>query len=106
MYRCDVCDSLVPPNTPSITIIVETRPRDYPHRGKAHWIPPTNGGKGKWIDDPGGAGTEIVRELRVCAACAAARGRPAEPGAAALGPRSNASRAELRLTHEVREGFG
>jgi len=77
MYRCDVCDSIVPPNTSSITIVVETRPREYPQRSKAHWIPPANGGKGKWIDDPGGAGTEIVRELRVCAPCAATRGHPA-----------------------------
>lgn len=28
-------------------------------------------GKGKWVDDPGGAGTAILREIRACATCAA-----------------------------------
>ena len=71
MYRCDVCDRVVPANTPSNRITVETRAVEYPRRASVHWIPPTDGGKGKWIDDPGGRGTEIVRELRACPACAA-----------------------------------
>ena len=36
-----------------------------------HWHPPRAGGKGKWVDDPGGHGTEIVRELRACESCMA-----------------------------------
>lgn len=49
----------------------ETRPAQYAARPRAHWQPPRAGGKGKWIDDPGGRGTEIVRELRACDECAA-----------------------------------
>jgi hypothetical protein len=51
--------------------VIETRPADYPARPRAHWHPPRAGGKGKWVDDPGGSGTEIVRELRACEPCAA-----------------------------------
>ena len=71
MFRCDVCDCVVPANTPSNSIVVETRPVEYPLRPKVHWIPPKDGQKGKWIDDPGGHGTEIAREQRVCPQCAA-----------------------------------
>jgi hypothetical protein len=43
---------------------------DHPAREKVHWIPPHDGGKGKWIDDPGGRGNQIVREVRACPDCA------------------------------------
>jgi len=79
MYRCDVCDRVVPANTPCTRIVVETRAVEYPEREDAHWTPPSAGGKGKWIDDPGGSGTEIVRELRVCPDCAAARAMKEHP---------------------------
>lgn len=52
-------------------MVVQTRPAEYPVRPGAHWHPPRAGGKGKWVDDPGGHGTEIVRELRACGDCAA-----------------------------------
>jgi hypothetical protein len=70
MYRCDVCDSVVPPNTPTERVTVETRRVEYPHRSKVHWLPPKDGEKGKWVDDPGGTGVETVREQKVCEACA------------------------------------
>jgi len=74
MFRCDVCASLAPPRTSCNRLVAETRPADYPARAKAHWHPPRaggSGGSGKWTDDPGGHGTEIARELRACAPCAA-----------------------------------
>lgn len=74
MYRCEVCDRVVPPNTPCNRIIIETRAVEYPTRPKVHWVPPKDGGKGKWVDDPGGHGTAIVRELRACPPCAAEAG--------------------------------
>lgn len=72
MYRCDVCGSVAPAHTPCNRIPIETRPVEYPRRPDAHWQPPKAGGQGKWVDDPGGAGTAIVRELRACPDCAAA----------------------------------
>jgi hypothetical protein len=71
MYRCDVCDSVVPANTPAERVTVETRVIEHPHRPKAHWQPPRPPAtKGKRVDDPGGTGTAIVREAIVCARCA------------------------------------
>jgi hypothetical protein len=84
MFRCDVCASISPPNTPCNRLVLETRPADHPARANAHWHPPLRGGKGKWVDDPGGHGPQIVRELRACSPCAAksaAIDRPTEPAA-------------------------
>jgi len=72
LFRCDVCDCVVAPNTSPITI-AETRAITHPRRSKIYWHPPKDGEKGKWVDDPGGPGTQIVRELRACASCAATR---------------------------------
>jgi hypothetical protein len=78
MFRCEVCGSVTPPGTSVNRITVETREVDYPSREKVHWQPPRAGGSGKWVDDPGGHGTEIVREVRACASCAA-HARDARP---------------------------
>jgi hypothetical protein len=86
MYRCEVCDRVVPANTPCNLIVLETRVVEYPKREDAHWQPPDAGGKGKWIDDPGGRGTQIVRELRACPTCAAANAAKEHPP-----PMSNAA---------------
>jgi hypothetical protein len=59
---------------------VETRERQYPFRFKANRFkrPPRPGdpegkkGRVRYRDDPGGSGREIVREVLICAACAAA----------------------------------
>jgi hypothetical protein len=71
MYRCDVCAFVVPANTPCNKIVVEIRPIEHPPRPKVHFQSGGDGGKGKWVDDPGGHGTAIVREVNACAACAA-----------------------------------
>jgi hypothetical protein len=70
MFVCEVCGSVAPPRTRSHRIVVETRATVHPPRSDAHWHPPRAGGKGKWVDDPGGRGTQIVRELRACESCA------------------------------------
>ena len=71
MYRCDVCDRVTEPSVPCHQIAVETEPIAHPRRPEIYWRPPRGNEKGKWIDDPGGAGTRIVREVKACAECAA-----------------------------------
>jgi len=71
MFQCDVCASVARPRTRCNRLVIETRAADYPARAKAHWHPPQRGGSGKWVDDPGGHGAEIVREIRACESCAA-----------------------------------
>ena len=72
MYRCERCRSVVPPRTPAKRLVVQTRVVEHPYRKEAGVR--IVDGKLKKYDDPGGTGTQIVREEVVCSACAE-RGR-------------------------------
>ncbi len=67
MYRCELCNVVVPPGTRANRVVLETRPAEYPSRPKAHKR--RVGRKLKYFDDPGGAGFEIAREAVVCRVC-------------------------------------
>lgn len=68
MYRCDRCHTVVPPRTPARRLVVETRIVEHPYRmGAGERLVD---GKRKKYDDPGGTGSQIVREQVVCPACA------------------------------------
>jgi hypothetical protein len=71
MYRCEFCEVNVPPQTPARRIVVETRVVEHPYRKNA--IPTVINGRHKWVDDPGGRGTQIIKEKLACPECAAAR---------------------------------
>lgn len=75
MYRCQICETVVPPGTRTHKVVVQTRAKEYAAREK----PSSRGGGGfrgrgrfqkRKPMDPGGEGHEIVRELTVCPACA------------------------------------
>jgi hypothetical protein len=51
--------------------VVETRLADHPHRPRAQQVLRRSRKKRKWIEDPGGRGIQIVREVRACPSCAA-----------------------------------
>jgi hypothetical protein len=68
MYRCTLCNTVVPPGQRANRIVLETRPAEYPSRPKAH--AQRVGRKLKYFDDPGGAGYEIAREGLACRSCA------------------------------------
>jgi hypothetical protein len=93
MYYCEICQQLASPGTPSYRIVAITRPANYPYRLNAHRSPKAHrhrgvpkiltpgevrlrlkevDGKPNPTDDSGGHGYEIVKELTVCPACAAA----------------------------------
>ena len=79
MFRCQKCDRIVPAGVRSNKVTVATRPRTYEARGQDP--SERRGGRGRFVRgkrvrkrkpyDKGGVGTEIVRELSVCPACAA-----------------------------------
>lgn len=74
MYRCEACGKVVPPGTTARRRVVETRERTYPSRQNANGRsrPQRPGARRpRSKGDPGGTGTEIVREQLVCADCAA-----------------------------------
>ncbi len=55
------------PQHPAHRKVVETRRREYPFRKDAHLF--MKQGRPKKTDDPGGVGSEIVREVVVCPGC-------------------------------------
>ncbi len=68
MYRCELCNVVQPPRTRCQKVVTETRPAEYPSRPKAQSR--RVGRKGKSLDDPGGAGYEIAKEVLACPKCA------------------------------------
>lgn len=70
MYRCEICKSVVPPNTPSTRIVVETRPKEYPTRSDRSARNSKRSNRFQQPSDIGGKGFEIVREIVVCPICA------------------------------------
>ena len=70
MFRCEICNAVAAPGTPSQRVVTETRPAEYPSRAKAQRQ--RVGRKLKHSDDPGGAGYEIAREAIACPSCATA----------------------------------
>lgn len=69
MYRCEKCDTVPSPGTPSRQVAVQWRPRDYPQRTRE--VPIGRRGRSRQVTiDSGGSGREIVRELTLCPDCA------------------------------------
>ena len=78
MFRCQVCQSVVPPQTPGHRLVLRRRAKAYPHRSRANAFVRTNEvGKRKeyHTDDPGGEGQEVVEEVIVCPGCASRNGQ-------------------------------
>ena len=67
MYRCEQCKEVVGPRIPMLREVVETRVKLYPLRKEVNHV--KKRGKLVWVDDAGGEGREIVRELSLCARC-------------------------------------
>lgn len=64
MYKCEICKSLIQRNIKSNKVVIEVRRKKYPLRAKAFKH------HGKYIDDPGGTGYEIIKEKNACIECA------------------------------------
>lgn len=77
MFRCQLCQCVVPARTPAQHVILERRRKEYPYRSGANTFVRTNeSGKRKTChtDDPGGKGQEIAQEVIACPTCAAHNG--------------------------------
>ena len=75
MYRCQLCQTVVPAKQRSTKIVLKTRPRTYSQRGSEtrefRGRFPRRGMPRKVPEyDKGGVGTEIVQEAMVCPKCA------------------------------------
>ena len=76
MYRCQLCQTVVPAKQRSTKIVLKTRPRTYNQRGEVarefRGRFPRRGMPRKVPEyDKGGVGSEIVQEAMVCPKCAA-----------------------------------
>lgn len=60
MWKCQKCGEQQKQGVQPVRAVVETREATYPYRAEAN----------RGVDDPGGKGTEIVREENRCEACA------------------------------------
>ena len=78
MFRCQLCQCVVPPRTPCQHLVLKRRSKEYPYRSRANsFLRTSDTGKRKeyHTDDPGGKGQEVVQEVIVCSACAAQNGQ-------------------------------
>lgn len=88
MYRCDVCQQVVPPGIRARRRVVETVTHTHPVRPKALTAPPdpqrrrSQRARRHLVTDIGGVGSQIVREVNACPRCAA----PPDTGPDATGP--------------------
>jgi len=70
MFTCGVCKHLIGPGVNiGGRVPVKTRLKTYPFRRNAFRIRDHETNKMRWVDDPGGSGWEIVREILVCNDC-------------------------------------
>jgi hypothetical protein len=79
MFRCQLCQCLVPPRTPCQHLVLKRRSKKYLYRSRANVVVVHEAGKKpkkEYRDDPGGDGQEIVKEVIVCPACAVKNGQP------------------------------
>jgi hypothetical protein len=74
MYKCQICGNNSQARVPAYKITIEIRPVRYPRREKANACykrRPDGITKFVRTDDPGGIGSETVREVIACPDCAA-----------------------------------
>jgi hypothetical protein len=61
MYKCDACGNSTAPGEGIRRVVTNVRFRTYPVRTYKH--------KGDTVTDPGGHGSEIINEAKVCRGC-------------------------------------
>ena len=62
MFICRKCGTLIGPKVSMNKVVVKTEAKDHPARKYLH--------KGLEVTDPGGTGTQIVKEEGCCKECA------------------------------------
>lgn len=74
MFRCYFCNQITPPKTSRHSVIIEIRKKEYFARRSA---PQKRGfrprDRDESVQDRGGEGREIIREVDACPKCAAAQ---------------------------------
>lgn len=73
MFRCQICNQVVPAGTRSQKLTLKTRPKQYSSRGRdpSERRRSFRDREPRQPYDKGGEGREIVQEVMVCPQCAA-----------------------------------
>lgn len=72
MFKCGLCELTSKPGEKAVHVVTETRKSVYPFRQGANRFTSLEGEKME-SDDPGGRGTEIVKEILSHQKCAEMR---------------------------------
>lgn len=64
-FRCDYCNKVTKLHEKQTRVVIQTREHVHPYRKNAN--PHARFIEGK--DDPGGKGSQIVKEVVICEAC-------------------------------------
>lgn len=70
MFRCHFCNQVTPPKTTRHTVVIAVREIDYPIRRKESKRPGGRFRGDEAVQDRGGKGREIAKEVAACPACA------------------------------------
>ncbi|NNE00994.1 MAG: hypothetical protein HKN47_27070 [Pirellulaceae bacterium] len=76
MFRCYFCGQITPPKTTRHTVVIEVREKQYSSRRRESKRGGGGGGRGGFrgreepVQDRGGRGEEISKEVAACPACA------------------------------------
>ena len=93
MFRCYFCQQITPPKTTRHSVVIETREKKYSTRRRE----PKRGGfrnRDDSVQDRGGQGMEIMKEVDACPECAAKQGKPKVIGVESpASPESNSASA-------------
>ncbi|MGB7346837.1 MAG: hypothetical protein WBD20_21625 [Pirellulaceae bacterium] len=77
MFKCYFCEQITPPKTTRHSVVIELREKKYSTRRRETKRSPGGGGRGGFrsreepVQDRGGKGQEISKEVPACPACAA-----------------------------------
>jgi hypothetical protein len=70
MFKCDLCGKITSAGEPCTKVVLETKNVVHVHRRNVFKIFDEGERKRIWIDDPGGQGVQIAKEVNACQSCA------------------------------------
>jgi len=70
MFRCEICKTSSKPGETQHKVVLATRIHNHPSRDDAYPSRMTMTGEKVARNDPGGRGSQIVREVNGCSRCA------------------------------------
>jgi len=94
-FRCEMCKTAAEDGQKPMRIVTKTRVHEHPKREKVYRRRDLETGEIEKYDDPGGIGTQIVKEVNACKECAEQWNRAREEEKRAqrkLAPQAKASR--------------